>query len=792
MEYSIPNDVDVIMYDIASKSLVNVNVLDVLQRMYELEINVPTVEQVKEYMSIHTDDISKYFADHIEIGIAKIVDIISRIDNKVPLYDIYTENLYLVERSDIYDKVMKEYHRFPTKKMLDMLTERQKSIEMELHSLNFDIHAAKNGASIDVQKISKEKQSVFQYGQMLSGTHRKISLCLKFMNSFNPQIMLNTYVNALYTYSRQLGKNITLCKRPSFAYQFKHIIPYYTRSEIINIALNMGIIKADDKYYGDDDVRNLCQLIKENDINSKILLDHQSHIIKNKMIGLVQYYSLQGSYFMNQYLRGQTNYNYKNEYLESLIQPMWKLILDAPPLDKKYIAYRFIQDDYFISDLNIGDTYTERGFMSTTRDPFYQNKSYKFGWILLKIRLPVGIKGCALCIEAISLFQKEEEIILPPNTTLKLLNKDDKSIYYHTDKSITKKVRTMYEFEIVGRSDISFVERPIYTEMDEPVDFLKIKKMDTLTIEERIHGFSNRYVNPMNQFPAIIGDRRFTITSEWYDSLSVYKRYYASSSKNGYSMYTVYNNHLLFMIEIGEDLGNPFMYVNYNIKYSTLDRDKVIGSENFMNFIASIAYHFDIQSIIVYNDYVSCDYLNPIDDAHSFAKFYGGTYCVDFYEYFKHGTKKYADIGILNIELIPKFRYHQLDLLWKIQPLQILRKKDDRMTDDRIFQLYKKTYMNCVPKIEDNLASFYIWIVENHCFILDKLLDWFAKIPQYASNNPFQNDYYTFNAMAYLYNRNKIQSIPISLNTMAQSEMVVKSKSGHINRYRISDDVRRR
>ena len=114
----------------------------------------------------------------------------------------------------------------------------------------------------------------------------------------------------------------------------------------------------------------------------------------------------------------------------------------------------------------------------------------------------------------------------------------------------------------------------------------------------------------------------------------------------------------MFIIEIGEQYNNPFMYVNYNIKYSTLDRDKIIGAENFMIFIASVAYYFDIQSVILYSDYVSCDYLKPIDENHKIINFYGGTYCVDFYEYFKFGTKKYMEINILNMELIPKFRYH--------------------------------------------------------------------------------------------------------------------------------------
>jgi hypothetical protein len=211
-----------------------------------------------------------------------------------------------------------------------------------------------------------------------------------------------------------------------------------------------------------------------------------------------------------------------------------------------------------------------------------------------------------------------------------------------------------------------------------------------------------------------------------------------------------------------------------------------------MNFIASVAYFFDVSSVILYTDYISCDYSEPITDVHSVVNFYGGTFCVDFYDYFKYGTKKYTDVGILNIELIPKFRYHQLDILKKTSPETILQKIDDKKTDDRIYQIYTKTYKDFVPEINNTLANFYIWIAENHCFMLNDLLDKFVKIPQYARDNPFQNDYYIFNAMAYLYNKGKIQTIPNIIDNVQIEKTWFKTKSNSMNRYRIIDDQKRR
>lgn len=786
---------EIIMYDNKQKTLVQVSENDVLTRLYLLEIDVPTKDTVLKYTSGNKNTlISKFFKNDIDNKIRSIRESLSRIDNKIPLYDMYTENLYLVGRKHIYERVVDESYRFPSQDLLNSLEHRKTDIEGKLKEIDFDNVEINMAHNTDINKINKEMYRLFQYGKMLKMTHRKIGLCLNFMKSFDLQILYNTYVNTIYSYSNQLGKKLTICRRPSFAYQFKHITPYYTRSEIINMGLNMGIIKDDSTYYTDDKISSLCKIIGDNDIRSQVLLDHQIHIIKNKMIGMVQYYSLQGSYFMNQYLRGQVSYSCRSDVLEMLIKPMWQLILNAPSFDKRYIVYRFVQTDEFLSSLKTNDTYIEKGFMSTTRDPFYQNKEYKFGWILLKIKLPENIKGCALCIEPVSMFHNEQEIILPPNTHLKLLRKDDESIYYHTDKSITKQVRTMYEFEMLVDKNprILMPERTICQTTNKVIDFLKIDKTISLTIEEKISRFINKHVNATGYFKIMMGDKEFDVKSEWYDSSGVYRDYYATQSKNGYSLYSLYNNHLIFIIELGEQHGIPHMYVNYNVKYSTSEREQIIGTEHFVSFIASVAYYFDIPNVIIYADYVSCDYMIPIDDEHKYNRFYGGTYCSDFYNYIKTGKKKYADVGVLNVELIPKFYYHQLDVLKKTKPMSILSKKDERNTDDRVYQLYNRVYKPFIPDINDTCANFYVWVAENHCYILGKLIDKFTKIPQYSHNNPFTKDYYVFNPMAYLYNRGRITGIPVSINELNMENIDSKSKSGSMNRYRIVEEQRRR
>jgi len=352
---------------------------------------LPNIKQVNEYLKSDntTDEIISYFKSGKQKGIRKIRKHISKIDNRVPLYDIYSANLFLIQRDKVYYKVVYWHHRFPNQNLFNYL---------QLRYLDLT--------------------SIFKPDKITTRQIRKLKYALDFLNNFDLKILENTYVQVFYYYANEVGKNITTCTRPSFLPHFYHINPYYTRSEIINMGLNMGLIKSNNEYYDTDKINQLCQLIRKEDINADILLKHQQHIISDNKVGLVQYYTLQGSYFMNQYLRNLVSYNYRNVYLENLIRIMWELINTAPAFDKPYILYRFIKTDAHIRSLKIGDEYIEQGFTSTTRDPFYRSDIFKFGFILIKIKIPANEIGVALCLETLSHFPHEEEILLSPLSRL--------------------------------------------------------------------------------------------------------------------------------------------------------------------------------------------------------------------------------------------------------------------------------------------------------------------------------------------------------------------------------------
>jgi hypothetical protein len=577
------------------------------------------------------------------------------------------------------------------------------------------------------------------------------------MKQFDLEILKDTYVKAFYYYANEVGKNITVCMRPSFLPHFRHINPYYSRSELINLALNLELIQPSDIFYDEEKLMELCSHIKENDISAETILNHQKHVIKNNMIGGIQYYSLEGAYFMNEYLRNRVPYRYKNPPLEKEISAVWKLIKTAPSFDKSYTVYRFIHRDEHLKGLQIGSVYTDPSFMSTTRDPFYRSDVYRFGFILLKIKIPGKRKGIGLCLETFSHFPKEEEIILPPRSQLRLDRIDNEVPYYHTDDHYKSKIKTRYEFTLVDNDDVIFEDRPYY-EDDTIIDFLELQKKETLSMEERIRQFISKNTNPYFMFGTKIGNQKYDMFTEWYDSSEAYKGFYAALTKNGFSMYTFIDNYIGLMIELGEIDNSTFAYVNYYFRYSSIPKEDKISDSDLLEFLAKVGLYFEVDKIVIYAEYQSCDFQNRIEDIKTRGAQFGGNYCIDFYDYFKTGKKRFSDNDSTDIRA--KFSHFELDRLKRVDPIKILFKEDP----DELYQIYTRTYKPSVTDAECNIASFYVWLTENYCsnvrFFVEKL-DRF-----YNRENPFNLDFYILNPVSYLYNKGIINYYP-SFNSTA-------------------------
>lgn len=747
------------LYDIKNKVIKTYQKDEVFDALYFLEARVPTIDEIKKFK--------------INVDLEELKHTISKLDNKVPLYDVVTENMYLIKKENVYNRVYHQNYRFPEQLLLEDLILKQKKYAKIKESGNVE--------TLLLRKILK------------------VDLMITFLENFDLDVLYDTYVKIFYKYSKY-GKEITLCKNSSFVPQFLHVKPYLTKGEILNLALNFLVIKNENI----DVDENLCKKILKHQMTSSMLLSHHNYIILNEKLGLTQYYTIQGSYFMNQYLRNMTSYHNKNEYLEKLIWPMWNLVLNSPEFDKDYYVYRFINNDSFLHNLEIGDTFVESGFMSTTRDPFYRSDLYKFGFILIKVKIPKGKQGVALCLETISHFPEELEIIFPPKTHFRLINKGDDCKYYHTDKNFSKQIKTRYEFEWIKNEPILF-SRNIQTLNTKRVNFLEIPKTSSISLTEKIKAFENNYVNEMYQFKTIIGDKEYTAVSEWYDSTGAYKNYYAIESKMGYSIYTLYNGYILFFIEIGETPNGNMMHINYFLKYSSVDPSEVIGDDNLIKFFCSIAYYFDIQIVVLYSNYLNCTIYNdmiqhggnivprqrsfglPDKDTQLTADkkigetaILGGSYPVDLYQYLTTGKKRYSDIGLLNVELKPMFSYYYLDTLKVTSPSKVLL-KDDR---DELYQIYEKIFLHEIEKENDNIAFFYSWLKDKKCYLLDYLSRKLDRL--FESHNPFMRDYYLLDAQTYLYNRRLISTYPININKdISIKRNILKENK---NDYRINND----
>ena len=73
------------------------------------------------------DEITKFIEKYgVHKSLKKIKKAISKIDNKIPLYDIYSENLYIIDKTNVYNRVMFYDYRFPDNEFVNKFNEKKK------------------------------------------------------------------------------------------------------------------------------------------------------------------------------------------------------------------------------------------------------------------------------------------------------------------------------------------------------------------------------------------------------------------------------------------------------------------------------------------------------------------------------------------------------------------------------------------------------------------------------------------------------------------------------------------
>jgi hypothetical protein len=469
----------------------NIKEDNVLDELYLNLAVLPSEEELKKYVKN-----PKEYLKEIKIKIAKIT-------KYIPLFDIQTKNLYIINPENIYFRIMEHNYRLPDESIV-------KHIQDTIH------------------EYTKKKKNKFinNFLEILNKNN-------KFLNCFDLPTLKETFYKIYYDNNPQT-KDITNCIRPSYLSFFKNINPnikpYFTKTELKMLALNM---KLDITTNNNDYEVHICSIVKNNDIDSDTLMLHLIYIKENYGAkNFIQLYTLLGSFYLNNYLRNKST---KDIILENELNNMWSIIRKAPKFDKEYYVYRFIDNDDFLLNLNVGDVYDESSFISTTRNPFYDPKNNVFGYVLIKIKIPADIEGIGLCIESYSLFPHEQEILLTPGK-LKLIGIDNDFEYFHTNSLASKKINKKYEFEYIKPNNklISFESYLIPDKSIPYIDFLKLK-LEGLNYKQKGIYFMEEYTCKINNkfyFYSNIGKTKYLFQFYKLDTSIVYNKYFFLQKDN--------------------------------------------------------------------------------------------------------------------------------------------------------------------------------------------------------------------------------------------------------------------
>jgi len=398
---------------------------------------------------------------------------------------------------------------------------------------------------------------------------------IEIINLFNFDILESIFLRFVFYNSYEIGADISYFKNPAFIKSYD-IKPFLKKSSIVNTALNTGIINVNDLPISNNKLEEIYDKIKIFLFTDDILLSHMNLIKSKQLNGLINFYTLYGSSFLNNYLRQVHNTTQDDNFVQQ-VNKLNNLIKEVPKLKTPKLVFRFINDDSYLNFNKVGDTYINNSFMSCTRKPNINAENNEFGFILLKINLTDKFKGYFISIEANSVFSQEKEIIIRPGVKFRLKSIDNNVEFYlfeHRTKYL-RNIKKKYELEIVEVLDW---EIPKY-------DFLKIPEVDLKNLvlegstgEEKVNYFMNNYCRINNSCYLIMPDRtKKLFYCNYYNSSELYNKFYYYKTIKGFFMlsFDKYQNIDIF-IEFGDEL-----IVNYPSKYlliSDLDNTRLISS----------------------------------------------------------------------------------------------------------------------------------------------------------------------------------------------------------------------
>lgn len=660
-------------------------------------------------------------------------------DKFMPLYDLYSKNFYIINAENVYNRIVNYHYRLPDEKVLELI---KKTID-----------------GLKEEEMTDYKEKLIKNYQ--------------FMKNFDLGVLKKNYYKMFYT-SQPQTREITSCRKPSFI-PFITKKPYYTKTELIHMALNMNLDL-------EPDLEKLCKKVSENDIDSGIILSHQMYI-KDKVKKYVQFYTLLGSSYWNYYIRNGDSV--RDLYVEKQIENLHSVIKGAPKLDKQYWVYRFISNDSYLSHLQVGDTYDEHSFISASRNPFYDLKTNVFGFILLKILLPVGMKGAALSIESYSLFQDEEEILMGPSR-FKVMDKNDKFKYHHPNPFLAKKIKKMYVMELVEKLELK--DTTHYTgvggDSDPPtVSWLQDESKGD-EFASKVYYFYNTRLTELNNkryFYAYIGGTKYLFHAFYLDDNPVYSKYFflqQDVGKNHEEMYFLLHDEvsgeILLQIELRDVIS-----VNYIHRYTGLS-GLPFSVDELVMFLAGMGKYFNIPQVIIHDEYKSYDEIAQGllgDNSGRFDDFNPDNHVVSLHS----GDFKYYNVDIMNFIENEKRRFDGIvGISYNIKQHHFKTLKVTPASE--LFDGVEKTPLYNVlrkrNKIKEQMVlEFYVYIHYNYFYMIKQLNELIAR----KLESPWMNSYALLQVDEYLYNKGLIPSMGMFKANIYQSYLK-KLSDEHKNR----------
>lgn len=700
------------------------------------------------YYKLGVIDDSKYSMDELK----DIKKLLSKSDNFIPLFDIYSKNFYLINSDNVYNRVINFHYRLPSEKIVIKLKNTLEEIDDK---------------SLDHYKEKLQKN-------------------INFIDNFDMNILEKNYYRLFYL-SQPSNFEITSCQKPSFI-PFIAQKPYYTKSELINLGLNMGIDL-------DDDIENICKQVSNNDITANTILNHQIYI-KNTAKSYIQLYTLLGSYYWNFYIRNEC---IRDIYVEKQIKILYNIIKDAPKLDKDYWVYRFVDNDEYLNHLKVNDIFDEQSFISTTRNPFYDTKNNTFGFILIKILLPKAKKGVGLCIESYSLFPNEEEILLNPSK-LKLKAIENNFKYYHPNKNAAKKIKKMYIFEYISSLPLSSSEH--YQTNDEKIP--TISWLDAVIsgddFASKVYYFYRSVLplfNNKRYFYSKIGNMKYLFQAFYLDDNPIYEKYFFLQNKNNFKQ----RDQIYFILQ-DEKTGEIYLIIELRDTISVNYIHKFIGAKNIftdeelIKFLSSVAHYFGISEVMIHNVHQSYKSISEKMllnyDSNVFKQSNPDNHLISLYS----GDFKYYDKDLIDMIENKKKRFFGLaGITYTVKNHQI--KRFSKIDAIKLFDNVEKSPLyNIVLKKNKqsniNILDFYIYIHYNYFYLipeLNKLIVKFDKdIFNDVENSPWINSYVILNSEEYLYENKLITHIKIFSSNIYQdylTKLGAEHKNMSFNKYRL-------